>query len=67
MTAPMNLWWDMSSPDEPLVGHEYTVAFNFMGISKRLGFTSKMECIKSEEGTAWLIDRRNDNGLIMAL
>ena len=54
-------------PDEPLVGHEYTVAFNFMGISKRLGFTSKMECIKSEEGTAWLIDRRNDNGLIMAL
>ncbi len=54
-------------PDEPLVGHEYTVAFNFMGVSRKFGFTSKLECIKSEEGTVWLIDRRNDNGLIMAL
>ena len=54
-------------PDEPLVGHEYTVAFNFMGKASKTGFTAKMECIKSEDGTAWLIDRRNDNGLIMAL
>lgn len=54
-------------PDIPLVGHEYTVQFNFMGNTQSTGFTSTMECIKSEEGRAWLIDRRNDNGLVMAL
>ena len=54
-------------PEGPLVGHEYTVAFNYMGSTRKMGFTVKMECIKCENGKAWLIDRRNDNGLVMAI
>ena len=54
-------------PDEPLVGHEYLVAFNAAGNSQRKAFTVRMECVKSEEGRAWFIDRQSDNGLVMAL
>lgn len=54
-------------PDEPLVGHEYLVAFNAAGNSQRKAFTVRMECVKSEEGRVWFIDRQSDNGLVMAL
>ena len=54
-------------PDEPLVGHEYLVVFNAMGNSQRKSFTVRMECVKSEDNRAWLIDRQNDYGLVMAL
>ncbi|MBO7436620.1 MAG: fimbrillin family protein [Bacteroidaceae bacterium] len=54
-------------PEEPLVGHEYTVAFNATGNSQKKSFTVMMECIKSEDNRAWLIDRQNDYGLVIAL
>jgi len=52
---------------EPLVGHEYTVAFNSMGHSAISGFTAKMECIKTDQNRAWFVDRRGDYGFVMAL
>ena len=54
-------------PDIPLVGHEYTVAFNVMGTSSRKGSTVSMECIKVDDNTAWFVDRKGDYGLVMAL
>ena len=54
-------------PDVPLVGHEYTVAFNVMGTSSRKGSTVSMECIKVDGNTAWFVDRKGDYGLVMAL
>jgi len=54
-------------PDEPLVGHEYTVAFNTIGNSTKTGFTVSMECVKCDQDKAWFIDRKNDYGLVIAL
>ena len=54
-------------PDTPLVGHEYLVAFNALGSSSRKGFTVRMECVKTDENSAWFIDRQGDYGLVIAL
>ena len=53
--------------DIPLVGHEYTVAFNVMGTSSRKGSTVNLECVKVDENTAWFVDRKGDYGLVLAL
>jgi len=54
-------------PDTPVTGHEYKVAFNVSGDTGSRGSTMYMECIKVEEGSAWLVDRTGTNGLILAL
>lgn len=51
----------------PVTGHDYRVAFNAMGISDKKGVTLMMECIKVENDTAWLIDKKRKYGLILAL
>lgn len=54
-------------PDTPVTGHEYKVAFNVSGDTGLRGSTMYMECIKVEEGSAWLVDRTGTNGLVLAL
>lgn len=53
--------------DVPGVGHEYTVAFNALGNSSVKGSTITMECVKFDENTAWLIDKKGKYGLVLAL
>ena len=53
--------------DGPSVGHSYNVAFNVVGSSADKGYTVSMECIKVEDGTAWLIDKSATKGLILPL
>lgn len=54
-------------PDTPVVGHDYKVAFNVSGDTGLRGSTMYMECVKVEDGSAWLVDRTGTNGLILAL
>lgn len=54
-------------PDSPVVGHEYSVAFNVVGKTGENGTTMLMECIQVKDGTAWLVDRSGTQGLIFAL
>ena len=51
----------------PVVGHNYTVAFSVTGKSDKKGFTVEMECVKVEENTAWLVDSTGKTGLVLAL
>lgn len=53
--------------DVPVIGHEYTVAFNVLGRSTMKGSTLKFECIKTDEELAWLVDVKGKYGLILAL
>ena len=54
-------------PGSPVAGHEYKVAFNVSGNSGLTGKTMYMECVKVQDGTAWLVDRAGTNGLVLAL
>ena len=54
-------------PDTPVPGHDYKVAFNVSGETGLRGSTMYMECVKVEDGSAWLVDRTGTNGLILAL
>ena len=54
-------------PDTPVTGHYYKVAFNVSGETGLRGSTMYMECVKVEDGSAWLVDRTGTNGLILAL
>ena len=53
--------------DTPIIGHEYTVAFNVLGRSTKKGSTLKMECIKTDEDRAWLTDTKGTYGLVLGL
>ena len=51
----------------PVGGHVYTVAFNAMGNSDIKGTNLQMECVRVIDNTAWLVDRSNNIGLVLAL
>ena len=51
----------------PSVGHTYTVAFNVSGKTAARGYTMSLECIKAEDGRAWLMDKQGTTGLIVPL
>ena len=51
----------------PSVGHTYTVAFNVSGKTAARGYTMSMECVKAEDGRAWLMDKQGTQGLIVPL
>ena len=63
----VHFFYSYDLPLVPTVGHEYNVAFNVSGNTALTGCTMSMECIKVEDGLAWLIDRAGSKGLIMAL
>lgn len=54
-------------PDGPMLGHSYTVAFNVSGKTAARGNTVTMDCIRTDDGKAWLMDRDASNGLIVPL
>lgn len=53
--------------DAPVAGHEYVIAINAQGKSNMKGTTVYMECVKVDNGTAWLVDWDGKRGLILAL
>ncbi len=53
--------------DAPVVGHQYPVVLTVYGNSDLEGKTVLMECIKTDDNTAWLVDRDNNKGLRLAL
>ena len=51
----------------PVPGTEYTVAFNYFGNTEQSAFTIYMECVKVEDGIAWLVSRSGTRGLVLAI
>lgn len=56
-----------SSNEDITKGHEYVVAFHEWGQTNDSGETLRMECIKVENGKAWLRDSAGKTGLIIAI
>lgn len=53
--------------DEPLIGHVYGIMYSVIGGSQIEDFSCDMECVKKEDGKAWLVDAENNKGLILSL
>ena len=51
----------------PVPGTEYTVSFNHFGNTEQSAFTIYMECVKVEDGMAWLVSRSGTRGLVLAI
>lgn len=54
-------------PGAPVPGHEYPMAFTVYGNSDIEGRTVYMECIKTDDNTAWFVDKEGNIGLRLAL
>lgn len=56
-----------NSPEAPIVGHQYPVVLTVYGNSELESKTVLMECIKTDDNTAWLVDSESNKGLRLAL
>lgn len=63
----IHCFYSYNLPAVPVVGHEYSVAFNVSGNSTLTGSTINMECVKVEDGLVWLVDDSRSKGVIVAL
>lgn len=66
-SGEIHCFYSYDMPLVPVVGHEYSVAFNLSGNSSETGYTMSMECVKVDEGVVWLVDKSGSKGVIVAL